>query len=259
MITSEDSEPAHEIILQLRNFIDFYDCLSMSVMCFMPLGTKALFNFDTYVYEAMKGSLESILVLIENGRVNDAYALLRKFFDIALINVYVNLYLKKEFNLDNFIVERIQNWLSGKEKIPEYKDIRQYISASSLHPIQRELSKFPYKVIRERCNDHMHYNFFSHLMMNTKVVDKDKIKKLDQFLLDIRYVILLNLSYIFYLNPHYMTSSDYFDYLDCGEKPPDEMQYEVAPFIQGIFDDLIKVEAPLIAELIKNNCAMKLT
>ena len=155
MITSEDSEPAHEIILQLRNFIDFYDCLSMSVMCFMPLGTKALFNFDTYVYEAMKGSLESILVLIENGRVNDAYALLRKFFDIALINVYVNLYLKKEFNLDNFIVERIQNWLSGKEKIPEYKDIRQYISASSLHPIQRELSKFPYKVIRERCNDHM--------------------------------------------------------------------------------------------------------
>ena len=90
-------------------------------------------------------------------------------------------------------------------------------------------------------------------------MNKDKIKKLDQFLLDIRYVILLNLSYIFYLNPHYMTSSDYFDYLDCGEKPPDEMQYEVAPFIQGIFDDLIKVEAPLIAELIKNNCAMKLT
>ena len=102
---------------------------------FIPLGTKALFNFDTYIYEAMKGTLESILVLIENGRVNDAYALLRKFYDISLINVYVNLYLKREFEIDKFVVVKIQNWLSGKEKIPEYKEIRQYISTSLLRPI----------------------------------------------------------------------------------------------------------------------------
>ena len=151
---------SHEILNQLQSFIDFYGSLSFTVMHFIPLGTKALFNFDTYIYEAMKGTLESILVLIENGRVNDAYALLRKFYDISLINVYVNLYLKREFAIDKFIVVKIQNWLSGKEKIPEYKEIRQYISTSLLRPIQKELAKLPYEAIRNRCNDHMHYNFF---------------------------------------------------------------------------------------------------
>ncbi|MDK1682435.1 hypothetical protein [Acinetobacter terrestris] len=126
---------SHEILNQLQSFIDFYGSLSFTVMHFIPLGTKALFNFDTYIYEAMKGTLESILVLIENGRVNDAYALLRKFYDISLINVYVNLYLKREFEIDKFVVVKIQNWLSGKEKIPEYKEIRQYISTSLLRPI----------------------------------------------------------------------------------------------------------------------------
>ncbi|NNG80790.1 hypothetical protein [Acinetobacter sp. ANC 5378] len=97
-----------------------------------------------------------------------------------------------------------------------------------------------------------------YLMMNTHVVDKKRNEKLDQFLRDIRYVVLLNLSYILYLNPHYMTSGDIFDYHDSGIKPPDNLQYEVAPFIQNIFDSLIKVEAPLIAKLIKSNSSMKL-
>lgn len=249
---------SHKITDQLKEYIEFYEMLSMSIMRFIPLGTKALLNFDTYVYEAMKGTLESILVLIENGRINDAYALLRKFFDISLINVYVNLYLKREWNLDKFIVEKVQNWLSGKEKIPEYKEIREYIASSSLKVIQKELSKFPYKVIRERCNDHMHYNFFGHLLMNTKVIDKDRNIKLDQLSQDIRYVVLLNLSYIFFLNPHYMSSANYLDYLDLGERPPEGLQYEVAPFIQTIFETLIRAEAPSIAELIKNNSEMKL-
>lgn len=258
MLDKHTQNKDHEILNQLKEFIDFYDGLSFTVMHFIPLGTKALFNFDTYIYEAMKGTLESILVLIENGRVNDAYALLRKFYDISLINVYVNLYLKREFEIDKFVVVKIQNWLSGKEKIPEYKEIRQYISTSLLKPIQKELSKLPYESIRNRCNDHMHYNFFSHLMMNTHVVDIKRSEKLDQFLKDIRYVILLNLSYIFYLNPHYMTSGDIFDYHDSGLIPPDNLQYEVAPFIQNIFDSLIRVEAPLIAKLVKSNCSMNL-
>ena len=95
-------------------------------------------------------------------------------------------------------------------------------------------------------------------MMNTHVVYIKKNEKLDQFLKDIRYVILLNLSYILYLNPHYMTSGDIFDYHDSGIIPPDNLQYEVAPCVRNMFDRLIKVEVPLIAKLIKNNCSMNL-
>ena len=254
----DKSVKLHSIHHDLNEFIEFYDGLSFTVMNFLPLGTKALFNFDTYIYEAMKGTLESILVLVQNGRINDAYALLRKFFDISLINVYVNLYLKREYTVDKFVVEKVQNWLSGQEKIPEYKVIRSYIASSELKYIQKELSKFPYREIRERCNDHMHYNFFNNLMMNTHVFGSEKNKKLDLFSKDIRYVVLLNISYIFYLNPHYMSSGDIFDYLDSYSDIPEEMQYQVAPYIQNIFKILIDKEAVSIGQMIRKNTNMRL-
>lgn len=252
------SEELRPIYKNINEFIEFYDGLSLTVMNFIPIGTRTLYHFDAYIYEAMKGTLESISVLIQNERINDAYALLRKFFDISLINVYVNLYLKREYSIDNLVVDKIQNWLSGKEKIPEYKEIRQYIATSELQHIQVLLAQFPYGDIRERCKDHMHYNFFNNLMMNTKVFDQDKNNKLDLFLEDMRYVILLNLSYIFYLNPHYMTSSDVFDYLDCSLEIPVDMQYHVAPYIKNIFENLIDKEAKEIGRMIRENTDMQI-
>ena len=243
---------------QVNQFINFYNSLSFSVMGFIPLGTRGVLNFDTYTYEAMKGTLESILILVENRRVNDAYSLLRKFFDISLINVYVNLYLKKEFSVDQFVVTKIQNWLSGEEKIPEYREIRVYISKSELKVIQKELSKLPYDKIRQRCNDHVHYNLFKHVLMNTHVYDEKEDEILKQLLTDIRQVISLHLSYIFYLNPHYMACSDIIDYMEMGMALPEGYENEVAPYIQDIFESLIDIEAPSIKEIIKKNCSMKL-
>lgn len=57
-------------------------------------------------------------------------ALLRKYYDSAVINVYSNLYLKDHFSIETFIVEKINNWLQGREQIPEYRVMSQYIRAS---------------------------------------------------------------------------------------------------------------------------------
>lgn len=102
----------------------------MSVFSFASMGTKAFCNIDTYVYSSMQGTVESIKTILLAGRINDAYALLRKYHDSAVINVYSNLYLRNNFSIENFVVEKIHNWLQGKEKLPEYRIMSQYIKTS---------------------------------------------------------------------------------------------------------------------------------
>lgn len=234
----------------------------MSVLTFLTLGTKALCNIDTYVYSSMQGTLESMRTIMIAGRINDAYALLRKYHDSAVINVYSNLYLHNNFSIENFIVEKINNWLQGNEKLPEYRVMSQYIRASEvLKPINDVLSADDrYKILRDRCNDHTHYNFYRHAMLNdNEIYIKDRGFWLDQYSVDVRDIFILHLGYIFFLNDHYMRSSDYMDALDCGMQPEDGSEYWVAPYIQETFDEVITPRRPDMTAAIKTRSAMQLT
>ena len=55
-----------------------------------------------------------------------------------------------------------------------------------------------------------------------------------------------------------MMSSDYVDNLDCGLTPEEDSQYFVAPFVQEVFDAVIKKNRMDLAEAIKNKTLMKL-
>jgi hypothetical protein len=55
-----------------------------------------------------------------------------------------------------------------------------------------------------------------------------------------------------------MSSSDYIDALDSGLKPKEDSQYFVAPYIQNIFDKVIKIYRKDIAELIIKDTSMNL-
>ena len=248
----------HPIIENLQLYSKFYESWSYLVIKFVPLGTKAIFHFDTYIFGSMQATLDSISLLIQNGKTNDAYALLRKFHDLAMIDVYINLKLEQELAIESLIVTEIQNWLEGKGSMPEFKDIRHYIAQSSLQPIQAALSQFDYLNIRIRCNDHMHYNYFSNLLMNTEAHNPKELELINTFMTDIKYIVLQHISFMFYLLPHFMASSDYTDYMDMGMTPPEGCEYEVAPFIHQIFTDLILQESPKIAELIKKSTNMRL-
>src|SRR3546814_13499530 len=97
----------------------------MSVFSFATMGTKAIGNIYTYVYSSMQGTVVAMRTILLTGRINVAYALLRKYYDSTVINVYSNLYLKKNFSIENFIFEKINNWPHGKEKLTEYRIMSQ--------------------------------------------------------------------------------------------------------------------------------------
>jgi hypothetical protein len=101
----------HTVFKLLDELISYYDWWSFSIMSFMTMGTKSVINIDTYVYSSIQGTLQSIKLVLQNGQINDAYALIRKYQDAIIMNVYTNLYLSDNHSLDNFIVKKIQGWM----------------------------------------------------------------------------------------------------------------------------------------------------
>lgn len=252
----------HHVFSELQQYMEFYEQFAMSVFSFATMGTRAICNIDSYVYSSMQGTVESMRTILLTGRINDAYALLRKYYDSAVINVYSNLYLKTNFSIENFIVEKINNWLQGNEKLPEYRVMSQYIKSSEvLKPINDVFGVDDrYKRLRDRCNDHTHYNFYRYVMLNDNEIHiKNRGWWLDHFSDDVRDIFVLHLGYIFFLNDHYLMSSDHLDALECGIQPEEDSQYWVAPFIQQVFDKIITPRRPDVTAAIKIYSPMQIS
>lgn len=252
----------HSVFRQLAEYADFYLHLSGHISGWITLGTNSIINLDTWVFSSIQGTLESIHDILLKGRINDSYALLRKYYDSTIINVYSNLYLTDNFNIDNLVVLQIENWRRGKEKLPEYRTMSGYIKKSVLlAPITNLLNKDnTYKDIRNRCNNHIHYNYYSNLLFNDNFISLPNKREimLDTFLMDLNNIFIQHFSYLFYLNEHYMTSTHYIDSLDVGLEPEEGSQYYVAEFIQKIFDAIIKAKRMDLAIALKNKTSMAL-
>lgn len=251
----------HPVFEQLLKYAEFYEKLAFSIIQFISMGTRSIMNIDTYVYLSIQETLKSIRDILIQGRINDAYTLLRKYYDAAIINIYTILYLDDNFSGENFVVEKIENWRNGKEQLPDIRTMNNYIQKSEkVSTIYRLLHKDErYSKLRERCNNHTHYNFYYNVVQNnSQIFSEHKLSILNRFAKDIEDIFILHLSYIFYLNDHYLMDSDYIDCLDCGITPEPDSQYWVAPFIQNIFDTVIKEKRMDLAIEIKKKTAMAL-
>ena len=262
MQVTDNAYKKHRVFGELDQYSEFYSQLATSIYLFPTSGTKTVYNIDAYIYSSIHGTIESIKLILLAGRINDAYALLRKYYDSAIINVWSNLYLHDNFSIENLVVTKIHNWLQGTDKLPEYREMSEYIKASnSLKPINELFyADSKYKVLRTRCNNHTHYNFFQNVIINDNAVRiKNRNQYLEQLADDVTDIFILHLGYIFFLKDHYMMSSDYVDFLDCNMQPEKNSQYWVAPFIQDIFNSIVTPRRPDITNAIKSNSLMQLS
>jgi hypothetical protein len=261
MMVSDKEYQNHEVFADLERYTAFYESLAHSVFGFATAGTRAICNIDSYLFSSVEGTLASIRTILRDGRINDAYALLRKYYDSAVINIYTCLYLQENFSIENFVVKQIESWLRGTDRLPEFRIMSQYIRSSPrVAPITALLFVDDrYKQIRDRCNDHTHYNFYRNVLLNdNQIFLSDRHRALEEFFNDLRDVLILHVAFMFFLNDHYMMSSDYVDCLECGMTPEPDSQYWVAPFVQDIFDQTVKRARPDIAATIKQHSSMHL-
>jgi len=251
----------HSVFEVLDKMINFYKLLSFSIFGFLTQGVKGLSGIDTYMFSSIQGTLDSIKMILQNGRINDAYALLRKYYDSVIINVYSNVYLQDNFSENQLIVEKINYWLNGKDKLPEFKDMIKYMKQSETLKELNDIfyTEDTYSKIRTRCNDHTHYNFYYYALLNdNEIYSENRISALNTLAHDLKKLFVLHLSYLFFLSDHYMASSDFRDAIELGLTPEKDSQYFVAPFVQEAFTEFIEKDSKTTANLIKLKTAMQL-
>lgn len=255
-----DAYKKHHVFMELEDYIGFYGNLARSVFAWKTMGTNSICNIDSYIYSSMQGTLESIFLILKKGKINDAYELLRKYYDAAVINIYSNIYLQDHFNIDCFVVQTIENWLKGTEKLPRFSQMMKYIKESpKLNVINNLFQDDRYRKMRDTFNDHTHYNSFFHFLLNdSEICLNNRLHSLDRLLNYMREIFMLHIAYIFFLNSHYMMSSDYVDYLECGMTPETGSEYWVAPYIHDVFDKIINENRPEIAIILKKHTKMEL-
>lgn len=257
---------AHKVFERLKEYSSFYNSLSFSVMNFVTIGTSSSFNIDTYMYSSMKGTLQSISDILRKGRINDSYSLIRKYYDLSIINIYTNIYLNENIDLDNFLNNKINSWVKGHETIPAFGTMSKYIiNSDTVKSITELIYKggnfrgSTFEQLRQRCNNHTHYLYYHNIISNdNEVSSSERLDTLDEIVNDLLDIFILHFSYIFYVKQEYMSSSDYIDALDFGLEPEENSQYWIAPFVKKAFDEIIKKNRPDIADLFVNNLVMDL-
>lgn len=251
----------HTCFQLIDECIEFYKDLSHSTLGFLTyyeLGV--IYNLDSDIFLSINNSLKSIKQILSSGQVNDAYALIRKFYDVIIINTYEIIILKDEMNSKKFNIERVNRWFSGDEKLPRFGEMNKVINNNvDLGNINKMFKKDDrYPQIRDRCNDHTHYNFFQYMQQNIEIVVSNPELILNRIRDDLQDLVILHFGYLFTLNAYYMSASEYIDSLDFNREPPKGSQYWVARFAQDFFNKIVKTRRPDIADIIINESYMNL-
>ena len=260
--TNKSDYLKHKVFTALQSYIEFYEQFSFSIFGFPSMGVHCMANIDSYLCSSAQGTLESISYVLKNGRICDAYALLRKYHESAIVSVYINLYLEDHKNPEDALNIQIKNWIDGKQKLPDYRVINKYVlDSEKLKPLTNILHiDERYKTIKNKCNDMMHYNSLDAVIVNdNEHFLNNRLEYLDDIFECLRDIVILNLSYLFFLKDHYMRSSDYMDAIEVGVNPEEGSQYWVCPYVQDMFNQVIQAQRPDIASLIIENTCMHLS
>lgn len=247
----------NKLFSRLDEIKEFYHRINFSSSNFSDLiYTGRLRNAHSSIYGGIKGTIESIKLLFQNGRINDGFTLIRKYSDAIVIDTYAAIVLKDiEDNvnletdwrtLSNNIVNK---WIKSQSSILPINPGRELRKILDTFPKVSEILKLHpknrnslYEKIRDLCNDNVHYNRFKNFLYNdidfNNYDRKNTIILLKNAYVCMTFLVSLHFAFIYELHPEYFSSSDYCDYLDV-RKPPADSQYWVAPIFNTFFSNVV--------------------
>ena len=248
----------HIIFNKIDYFAENYEYLSTSASNHIQSGLSSITNIDSIIYSSLQGTLESIKLLLKNGRINDAFALVRKYYEGIIIDVYKSVYIIEKHDIfKSLYVEQIEKWFKGDDKLPEYKNMIKYLNRVQILNGIRQFydiqSNGYYNSIKEKCNANLHYNKFAYMLLNNSdYYFEGRERYLSSILTCISSIFEFHIACIFILHTEYLTASDYVDCLDFGIQPIDGSQNWISPFGEALFNELWK-NKPMFAQYIKSN------
>lgn len=91
---SDESYQSHSVHAYVNTVYEFYHEVGRSPVTFGTLGLKGVVDIDRVIIESLAETMDSISFTLTKGRINDTYAMLRKYRDSITVHVYIILYLK---------------------------------------------------------------------------------------------------------------------------------------------------------------------
>lgn len=130
-----DEYDNHKVFSYLKDIMAFYDTLSYSnytPVDYASIASKSkILNTAPYIYSSLAGTIESIYVLLHNGRCNDAMSLVRKYCDSIILEIYIRILVKEIRNkvLEESFLDYIQNnaitkWIDAESRLLDEKDMK---------------------------------------------------------------------------------------------------------------------------------------
>lgn len=205
-------------------------------------------RIHTYVVASMGKTVKSILELKDSKRIGDAYALLRKYYEAVILDVFIMTKDKEKFEAGSKIYE----WIKNKQEMfthtnPSKKvdQIRKMSEKIAVKPQTIDITKilkidnYPnseYKNIRNRCNSHIHHVDYEKIILNDpnlfSYTQRDElITELEE---DLKNIFILHISYLSILKTRVLI--DVSD-LDAGLPMIEE---KVEPLVKTLFEEIIK-------------------
>ena len=249
----------HKVFNRLDEILDFYRSLSYSSSKSTDiLATGKVMNIQSSIYQSIAGTMESIKLLLQNGRCNDAFTLIRKYSDAIVIDTYTSILIKetykKYFNdkadWESIINNKIRRWSASKTPLMEEypkKELQHILTTfsaiSKILKLSPKTKESLYSKIRDICNDNVHYNSFKNFLWNdVDYIDYNRdiaIILLNNVYTCITFLVSLHFSFIYESHPEYFASSDYGDYLEFGEQPIEGCERWIAPIFQIFFNNVV--------------------
>ena len=254
----------HKIFKLLNDLKGFYNHIAINDESCSLLVVRNLLNINYEIFTSLSNTIDSILTLLNKGRINDSMALMRKYNDAVIIHVYSMILVAEEesdfLDENHKIYDNIVNeWVHGKQHL--LKKEEQILNKIKSIDKELELLLFSnndrkiYNKGRTIGDDNVHYNSYDMFTINNEQIMNNKysIDYLDDAYNAIHFIFIIHFSYITRINPLSMVSSDYVCMLDSGLTPEEGSQNYAAAFVVNVFFKYIKPYNKELADYL-NNC-----
>lgn len=223
-----------------------------------------VFSLQT-ILNSSQATLGNIIECCKCFCLADAYTLLRKyrddlFFCLYLVNYDVNIKSgitqstnKMETNIEQWCENDLSN-LNISEVLATIASSDNLKGAVRKYGLQKSFEK-----IGKVLNNYTHGNGYSFYNSSAGSLDENDIEKqINEVISTARYITATFLFLLVLCSPQYIMSTDYIDYLEFGQTPPDGSQYWVAPFIVEFLKSNIEMIDKNCYEYLKENTCMTL-
>ena len=207
----------------------------------------------------------SVVSCCESGCIADSYSLLRKYRDDLFFYLYIVVFdtCNKLENKSPAIAQmeaNIERWINNGLDDLHIGTVLQAIGQSPRvkDAVQKYKLKSYFDALGDRLNNYVHSNGVSFYNRNVNAYQGNALQKQLQALLqDIRSITITFLFLLTLCSPLSIMSTDYVDYLDCNETPPEGSQYWVAPFVTKFFKGNLDLIDESCMKYLRDNTLME--